>query len=130
MPARPTRYATLLGFVAGDQRLAVLAEAALALRERGEPAQAERIYAGLALLAPNDPSAPLGLAELAADAGDWNVALRQARRAMHAWNCDREPMAAAAALRGKALAALGRVAEANRWLRIAAELEPDAARAT
>jgi len=124
MPAQPARYAQLLGLEAGDDRLALLAEAGLACRVRGEYEEARRIYDGLALLAPNDPAGPLGLAEIAAAEGQWADTERHAKAAMHAWHCDRESLIEAARLRGRALLMTGRRNEAERFARIAVDLSP------
>ena len=126
MPRRKAEYAQLLNLaLENDRRLALLAEAAEQWLALGDLRRAALIYDGLTLLAPNDPTGYLGLAETYLAAGRPADAAQQARKAIHAWHCDRVTMARAYFLCFVAWRARGARTEAKRALEMVAQLDPD-----
>ena len=126
MPRKPAEYAMALGLAAEfDRRLAFLADAADVWLARGDLRRAAEVYDGLSLLAPNDPTGPLGLAEVFLIAERWSEAAAQARRAIHAWHCDRAQMTRGYLLTALALQRLGRIDEARRAADVVMKLDPE-----
>ena len=126
MPRRKAEYAQLLELAEEhDRRLTLLADAADQWLALGDLRRAATIYDGLTLLAPNDPTGFLGLAETYLAAGRHLAAAEQVLKAIHAWHCDRITMARAYFLRFVALQAVGAHADATRALKLMIKLDPD-----
>ena len=107
------------------QQVRLLAEASQAAMNARKMEWAELMYEGLCVLAPHDPLGPLGLAEVQITRRGYREAEVQARRAIHAPNCERRTMAYAYFLLAKAYTGQGRNPEAAKALLLVCELDPD-----
>src|SRR4051812_42876997 len=76
-----SKFSALLGSKDGTVLLQYLAEAAYLWSYLGKPDEAKAIFEGLQLLAPADPVAPLGLAEIYLSEGKFREADKAAELA-------------------------------------------------
>jgi tetratricopeptide (TPR) repeat protein len=97
---------------AGGPGAALAARRAAALWERSDPAQARRALALAVQLAPLEPAPGLGLARLAAEAGDLDAALAEAKRVL-AQGGDPQAQARAAFMLGEIARSVGAQTEAR-----------------
>ncbi|MEQ1817161.1 MAG: hypothetical protein ABL871_01025 [Terricaulis sp.] len=111
-PKRPDAEALWAAAQAGGPGAALAARRAAALWEQSQPARARQALALAAQLAPLDPAPRLGLARLAAEAGDLVTAKAEAT-ALLASNAAPAAKARAAYLLGDAARAEGAMAEAK-----------------
>ena len=119
-----SKFSALLG-PDGTTLLQYLAEAAYLWSYLGKPDEARAIFEGLQLLAPADPVAPLGLAEIYLSQGKFREADKAADAASKMENSDRRTMAFAYKLRGRSLLQLNKPRDAEKCFQRAAEIDKD-----
>ncbi|HEY8747715.1 MAG TPA: tetratricopeptide repeat protein [Tepidisphaeraceae bacterium] len=121
-----SKYSALLGPKEGASvLLQYLAEAAYLWSYFGKPDEAKTIFEGLMLLAPADPVAPLGLAEIYLSQGKFREADKAAETASRMENADRRTVAFAYKLRGRSLMQLNKAREAGKFWQRAVEIDKD-----
>jgi len=119
-----SKFSVLLG-PDGKLVFRYLAEAAYLWSYLGKPDEARTIFEGLQLLAPADPVAPLGLAEICLSQGKFREADKFAETASKMENADRRTMAFAYKLRGKSLFQLNKPRDAEKFWQRAIEIDKD-----
>jgi tetratricopeptide (TPR) repeat protein len=119
-----SKFSALLGSN-GTVLLQYLAEAAYLWSYLGKPDEARAIFEGLQLLAPGDPVAPLGLAEIYLSEGKFREADKAAEMASKMDNADRRTLAFAYKLRGRSLIQLNKAREAEKFWQRAVEIDKD-----
>ena len=119
-----SKFSALLG-PDGKLTFRYLAEAAYLWSYLGKPDEARTIFEALQLLAPADPVAPLGLAEICLSQGKFREADKFAETASKMENADRRTMAFAYKLRGKSLLQLNKPRDAEKFWQRAAEIDKD-----
>ncbi len=118
-----SKFSALLGPDAG-LCFRYLAEAAYLWSYLGKPDEARTIFEALQLLAPADPVAPLGLAEICLSEGRFRDADKFAESASK-MDTDRRTMAFAYKLRGKSLFQLNKPRDAEKFWQRATEIDKD-----
>lgn len=120
-----TALATTLKLTGGgNERLRMLGESAYLCLYQALLPDAERLFEALRVLAPDDPTGWLGLAEVRVAQQRWKDADRLAAEAAERPGADRERTSFAYTLRAKALDRLGKAREALRMLERAASMDP------
>jgi len=120
-----SKYSALLGPKEGRVLLQYLAEAAYMWSYLGKPEEAKAVFEGLQLLAPADPVAPLGLAEILLSQGKFREADKAAETASRMENADRRTVAFAYKLRGRCLVQLNKIKDAEKFWMRAIEIDKD-----